>query len=413
MGASLPLAGVRVLDLSRGLAGPMCAQALGDLGADVIKIEHPKRGDDTRDWGVKIGKTETAYYASANRNKRSVTVDLQTPEGQQIVRELALQSDVVLQNFKFGGVDKMGLGFADLQALQPELIYCSISGYNRSGPEAARPGYDIVVQGEAGLMSLNGELTQAPLKFGVAAVDMFTGLYASQAILAALFERERARQAAQAIQQSSEFKGRHIEMALFDTGLLMTTYVGLEALLHQQEPLRYGNEHPTIVPYGVFQAADGPMVIAVGNNTQFDRFCRDVIERPDLADAPELKTNLSRLQHRETLVPELLKEIKARSRSLLLARMKAAQIPCGEVLGVLEALQSTRAEQGGLVTEQAHPFAKGGKTHVMAPPYRIDGERLPVRLAPPMLGEHTEAVLAERLALPPDELARLKGLGVI
>ena len=413
MGASLPLAGVRVLDLSRVLAGPMCAQALGDLGADVIKIEHPKRGDDTRDWGVKIGKTETAYYASANRNKRSVTVDLQTPEGQQIVRELARQSDVVLQNFKFGGVDKMGLGFADLQALQPELIYCSISGYNRSGPEAARPGYDIVVQGEAGLMSLNGELTQAPLKFGVAAVDMFTGLYASQAILAALFERERARQAAQAIQQSSEFKGRHIEMALFDTGLLMTTYVGLEALLHQQEPLRYGNEHPTIVPYGVFQAADGPMVIAVGNNSQFERFCRDVIERPDLADAPELKTNLSRLQHRETLVPELLKEIKARSRSLLLARMKAAQIPCGEVLGVLEALQSTRAEQGGLVTEQAHPFAKGGKTHVMAPPYRIDGERLPVRLAPPMLGEHTEAVLAERLALPPDELVRLKGLGVI
>ena len=413
MGASLPLAGVRVLDLSRVLAGPMCAQALGDLGADVIKIEHPKRGDDTRDWGVKIGKTETAYYASANRNKRSVTVDLQTPEGQQIVRELARQSDVVLQNFKFGGVDKMGLGFADLQALQPELIYCSISGYNRSGPEAARPGYDIVVQGEAGLMSLNGELTQAPLKFGVAAVDMFTGLYASQAILAALFERERARQAAQAIQQPSEFKGSHIEMALFDTGLLMTTYVGLEALLHQQEPLRYGNEHPTIVPYGVFQAADGPMVIAVGNNSQFERFCRDVIERPDLADAPELKTNLSRLQHRETLVPELLKEIKARSRSLLLARMKAAQIPCGEVLGVLEALQSTRAEQGGLVTEQAHPFAKGGKTHVMAPPYRIDGERLPVRLAPPMLGEHTEAVLAERLALPPDELARLKGLGVI
>ena len=413
MGASLPLAGVRVLDLSRVLAGPMCAQALGDLGADVIKIEHPKRGDDTRDWGVKIGKTETAYYASANRNKRSVTVDLQTPEGQQLVRELARQSDVVLQNFKFGGVDKMGLGFADLQALQPELIYCSISGYNRSGPEAARPGYDIVVQGEAGLMSLNGELTQAPLKFGVAAVDMFTGLYASQAILAALFERERARQAAQAIQQPSEFKGRHIEMALFDTGLLMTTYVGLEALLHQQEPLRYGNEHPTIVPYGVFQAADGPMVIAVGNNSQFERFCRDVIERPDLADAPELKTNLSRLQHRETLVPELLKEIKARSRSLLLARMKAAQIPCGEVLGVLEALQSTRAEQGGLVTEQAHPFAKGGKTHVMAPPYRIDGERLPVRLAPPMLGEHTEAVLAERLALPPDELARLKGLGVI
>ena len=418
---------MRVLDLSRVLAGPMCAQALGDFGADVIKIEHPKRGDDTRDWGVKIGKTETAYYASANRNKRSVTVDLQTPEGQQIVRELAKQSDVVLQNFKFGGVDKMGLGFADLQALQPELIYCSISGYNRSGPEAARPGYDIVVQGEAGLMALNGEVSQPPLKFGVAAVDMFTGMYATQAILAALFEREQARQAAkkmgeakagetkagEASQEPPAFKGRHIEMALFDTGLLMTTYVGLEALLHQQEPLRYGNEHPTIVPYGVFQAADGPMVIAVGNNSQFERFCREVIERPDLADNPELKTNLSRLQVRDTLVPELLKEIKARPRSLMLARMKAAQIPCGEVLGVLEALQSERAQQGGLVTEQAHPFASGGKTHVMAPPYRIDGERLPIRYAPPMLGEHTEAVLAELLALPADELARLKGLGVI
>jgi crotonobetainyl-CoA:carnitine CoA-transferase CaiB-like acyl-CoA transferase len=413
LSASLPLAGVRVLDLSRVLAGPMCAQALGDFGADVIKIEHPKRGDDTRDWGIRIGQTETAYYASANRNKRSVTVDLQTPEGQQLVRDLAKQCDVVLQNFKYGGVEKMGLGFEDLRALQPELIYCSISGYNRSGPEAARPGYDIVVQGEAGLMALNGELSQPPLKFGVAAVDMVTGMYATQAILAALFERERERQAAQASGQDSRFKGRHIEMALFDSGLLLTSYVGLEALLRQQEPLRYGNEHPTIVPYGVFQAADGALVIAVGNNSQYGRFCHEVIERPDLADAPELKTNLSRVQRRETLVPELLKEIKARPRELLLSRMKAAQIPCGEVLGVLEALQSQRAQQGELVTEQPHAWADDGKIHVMAPPYRLDGQRLPVRRAPPMLGEHTEAVLAELLALPAEELARLKALGVI
>jgi len=397
--SGLPLAGVRVLDLSRVLAGPWCGMVLGDFGAEVIKVEHPKRGDDTRDWGLRIGQTETAYFNSVNRNKRSVTVDLKTPEGQQIVRDLALQCDVVIQNFKYGDVETMGLGYEQLKALKPDLIYCSVSGYDRTGPEAARPGYDLLVQGEAGLMALNGEATQPPLKFGVAAVDMFTGMYSAQAVLAALFERQRTGQ------------GRHIEMALFDCGLMITAYYGLEALLQQKDPPRYGNAHPSIVPYGVFDAADGPLVIAVGNNAQFERFARDVIERPDIASDERFKTNLGRGSNRDELVPQLLAELKARPRQLLLQRLAAVGIPCGEVLGLHEALTSERAVRGGLVTEQPHPVA--GSMAVLAPPYRLDGERLPVRRPPPVLGEGTQDVLSELLGLDASRVADLKARGVL
>ncbi|MBV8619558.1 MAG: CoA transferase [Curvibacter sp.] len=397
--SGLPLAGIRVLDLSRVLAGPWCGMVLGDFGAEVIKVEHPRRGDDTRDWGLRIGQTETAYFNSVNRNKRSVTVDLKTPEGQQIVRELALQCDVVIQNFKYGDVETMGLGYEQLKALKPDLIYCSVSGYDRTGPEAARPGYDLLVQGEAGLMALNGEPTQPPLKFGVAAVDLFTGMYSAQAVLAALFERQRTG------------RGRHIEMALFDCGLMITAYYGLEALLLQKDPPRYGNSHPSIVPYGVFDAADGPLVITVGNNAQFERFAREVIERPDIADDERFKTNLGRGTHREVLVPQILAELQARPRQLLLERLAAVGIPCGEVLGLHEALTSERAVRGGLVTEQPHPVA--GHTAVLAPPYRLDGERLPVRRAPPVLGEGTQEVLGGLLGLDAERLARLKAQGVL
>ena len=396
---TLPLAGIRVLDLSRVLAGPLCAQVLGDFGAEVIKVEHPKRGDDTRDWGLRVGKTETAYFNSMNRNKRSVTVDLQAPEGQEIVRELARHCDVVVQNFKYGGAEKMGLGYEQLKALKPDLIYCSVSGYDRHGPEAKRPGYDLVIQGESGLMAINGEATQQPLKFGVAAVDMFTGMYAGQAVLAALFDRQRTG------------KGCHIEMALFDSGLMISAYYGLEALLMQKDPPRYGNAHPSIVPYGVFDAQDGPLIIAVGNNAQFERFCIDVIERPDLAADERYKTNLGRGQNRPTLLPELHKELLARPRKLLLQRLAAVGIPCGEVLGLYEALTSQRARDAGLVTEQPHPVA--GTTHVMAPPYRMDGERLPVRRAPPQLGEGTAEILGELAGVDAARLARLKEQGVL
>lgn len=396
--SNLPLSGIRVLDLSRVLAGPMCAMTLGDFGAEVIKVEHPGRGDDTRDWGLRIGKTETAYFNSMNRNKRSITLDLQKPEAVEILLELVKQCDVVVQNFKFGGAEKLGFGYEQVKAVRPDIIYCSISGYDRTGPEARRPGYDLVVQGEAGLMALNGEADRPPLKFGIAAVDMTTGMYAAQAVLAALFQRERTG------------KGRHIEMALFDCGFMISAYYGLEALLLQSDPPRYGNAHPSIVPYGVFDAADGPMVIAVGNNAQFERFCRDVIDRADLADDERFKTNLGRGAHRDYLVPELNREIRARSRSLLLQRLSAAGIPCGEVLGLLEALTSERAVRGGLVAEHPHPLA--GSTHVMAPPYRFDGDRMPVRVIPPMLGAHTNEVLAALLGFDEGRLAQLKQSGI-
>ena len=395
----LPLSGVRVLDLSRVLAGPMCAQALGDLGAEVIKIEHPGRGDDTRDWGIRVGSRNTSYFNAANRNKQSVGLDLQTAEGQRIARELAAKSDVVIQNFKFGGIAKMGLDYESLKAINPGLVYCSITGYRTDGPEAARPGYDLLVQGEAGLMALNGEEGQGPLKFGVAAVDMFTGMYSAQAILAALFDRQRTGQ------------GRHVEMALYDCGLMITCYYGMEALLLGGDPPKYGNAHPSIVPYGVFDAADGPLVITVGNNAQYQRFCTEVIERPDLAADERFATNIGRSQNRHDLLPQLRAELAKRQRELLLQRLRAAGIPCGEVLGLREALQSERSVQAGLVAELPNP--ETGSMHVLAPPYRIDGERMPIRSAPPLLSQDTDKVLGEVLGMDAQAIASLRQQGVL
>lgn len=395
----LPLEGVKVLDLSRVLAGPWCAMALGDLGAEVIKIEHPQRGDDTRDWGIRIGDTETPYFNSVNRNKRSLCLDLQTPEGQQLARELALQSDVVIQNFKFGSIEKMGLGYAELSVENPGLIYCSITGYDRTGPEAARPGYDLVIQGEAGLMALNGEASQPPLKFGTAVVDMMTGMYGAQAILAALYERQQTG------------RGRDIGMALFDCGLMITAYYGLEALLQEKDPPRFGNAHPSIVPYGVFEAADGPVVIAVGNNAQFVRFCQEVIERPDIPQDSRFNTNLQRAANRDALFPLIRQALLERPRQLLLDRLSKAGIPCGKVAGLYEALTSERTVAAGLVSRQPHPVA--GEVAVLAPPYLFDGRRLPVRHAPPVLGEGSAELLKQRLGKSDQEIAELRAAGVI
>jgi crotonobetainyl-CoA:carnitine CoA-transferase CaiB-like acyl-CoA transferase len=397
--SKLPLAGVRVLDLSRVLAGPWCAMVLGDLGAEVIKVEHPQRGDDTRDWGMRVGNTETAYFNSVNRNKRSVCLDLKTPEGRDIARDLIRKSDVVIQNFKFGDIERLGLGYEELKKEQPGLIFCSVTGYDRTGPEAARPGYDLVIQGEAGLMALNGEPTQPPLKFGVAAVDMMTGMYAAQGVLAALYDREKTG------------LGRHIGMALFDCGLMITAYYGLEALLRGNDPPRFGNAHPSIMPYGVYEAEDGPLVIAVGNNSQYLRFCTEVIERPDLAEDERFKTNLERTRHRDELVPQLRQAVGARKRKELLERMSKVGIPCGEVAGLYEAMTSKRAVEAGLVNKMPHPVA--GEVDVMSPPYRFDGERLPVRKAPPTLGEGTQEVLAELLGLSEEAVKGLKERGVV
>ncbi len=398
-GMDFPLEGVRVLDLSRVFAGPLCGQVLADFGADVIKVEHPGRGDDTRDWGMRIGKTETTYYNSMNRNKRSITVDLQTPEGVKIIRDLLPQCDVVVQNFKTGGAEKLGLGYEQLKAIKPDLIYCSVAGYDSSGPEAKRPGYDLVIQGEAGLMALNGEASQPPLKFGVAAVDMMTGMYAAQAVLAALFRRSKTGQ------------GRHIEMALYDCGLMITGYYGLDAMLLGHDPQRYGNAHPSIVPYGMFEAQDGPLIIAVGNNSQFDKFCRQVVMRPDIVEDPRYATNVERARNRLTLLPEMKALIASFPRDVLLERLAAAGIPCGRVAGLHEALTSERTRRGGLLQEMPHPVA--GTTHVFAPPYRLDGQRLPIRNAPPTLGAATREVLQQLLQLPEAELEALRDKGVL
>ena len=395
----MPLEGVRVLDLSRVFAGPLCGQVLADFGAEVVKVEHPGRGDDTRDWGMRIGKTETTYYNSMNRNKRSITVDLQTPEGQKLIHDLLPQFDVVIQNFKTGGADKLGLGYTQLKAIRPDLIYCSVAGYNSAGPEAKRPGYDLVIQGEAGLMAINGEAGQDPLKFGVAVVDMMTGMYAAQAVLAALFRRERTGH------------GRHIEMSLYDCGLMVTGYYGLDAMLLGHDPKRYGNAHPSIVPYGMFEAADGPLIIAVGNNSQFDKFCREVVLRPDIVEDPRYATNVERAKNRLTLLPMMTELIRTFPRDVLLQRLSAAGIPCGKVAGLHEALTSERTRQGGLLQELPHPVA--GSTHVFAPPYRLDGERLPIRNAPPTLGEGTREVLQKLLQLSEQELQDLQAKGVL
>ncbi|MHB1113349.1 MAG: CaiB/BaiF CoA transferase family protein [Acidovorax defluvii] len=398
-GMDFPLAGVRVLDLSRVFAGPLCGMVLADFGAEVIKVEHPGRGDDTRDWGMRIGKTETTYYNSMNRNKRSITVDLQTPEGVKIIHGLLPQCDVVVQNFKTGGADKLGLGYEQLKAIKPDLIYCSVAGYDSSGPEAKRPGYDLVIQGESGLMALNGEANTPPLKFGVAVVDLMTGMYAAQAVLAALFQRTRTG------------KGRHIEMALYDCGLMITGYYGLDAMLLGHDPQRYGNAHPSIVPYGMYDAADGPLIIAVGNNAQFDKFCRQVIERPDIVEDPRFATNVERAKNRLVLGPMLKELIAGFARDVLLQRMTAAGIPCGKVAGLHEALTSERTRRGGLLQELPHPVA--GSTHVFAPPYRLDGQRLPIRNAPPTLGEGTREVLQQLLQLSEPELQALRDKGVL
>lgn len=398
-GMDFPLQGVRVLDLSRVFAGPLCGMVLADFGAEVIKVEHPGRGDDTRDWGMRIGKTETTYYNSMNRNKRSITVDLQTPEGVKIIHGLLPQCDVVVQNFKTGGAEKLGLGYEQLKAIKPDLIYCSVAGYDSSGPEAKRPGYDLVIQGESGLMALNGEANTPPLKFGVAVVDLMTGMYAAQAVLAALFQRTRTG------------KGRHIEMALYDCGLMITGYYGLDAMLLGHDPQRYGNAHPSIVPYGMYDAADGPLIIAVGNNAQFDKFCRQVIERPDVVEDPRFATNVERAKNRLVLGPMLKELIAGFARDVLLQRMTAAGIPCGKVAGLHEALTSERTRRGGLLQELPHPVA--GSTHVFAPPYRLDGQRLPIRNAPPTLGEGTREVLQQLLQLSEPELQALRDKGVL
>lgn len=397
--AAAPLAGVRILDLSRVLAGPWCTQILGDLGADIIKVEHPNRGDDTRGWGRAITATETTYYLAANRNKRSIAVDLRHNDGQRIVRELAGECDVLVENFKLGGLVKYGLDYQSLSADLPGLIYCSVSGYGRTGPLAARPGYDVLIQAESGLMSITGEKNGPPTKYGVAVSDITTGMYSAQAVLAALLVKERTG------------KGQHIDMALLDCSIAILANMATTALIFDTQPERFGNAHPDVVPYQTFAASDGEVVIAVGNDSQYKRFAREVLERPDLADDPRYQTNIGRIDHREELIPAISNIMATRAREDWISRLEAAGIPGGKVRTLPESLGSEEASARGMV--QSATLADGTDIKLAASPINLS--ETPVRgpMAPPQIGQHTDEILREVLGAKPKRIDELRFSGAV
>lgn len=380
--ARLPaLHGVRILDLSRVLAGPWCTMTLGDLGADVIKIENPAGGDDTRSWGPTFIEGESAYYLCTNRNKRSVAVDLSAADGQRVIRELAAQSDVVVENFKAGALQRYGLDYESLRQIRPDLIYCSISGYGRSSPLADRAGYDYVVQAEAGLMSVTGEPEGEPMKVGVAVADLFTGMYAVQAILAAIIARR------------NDGQGQLIDLALFDCQLAMLANVASAFLVSGQEPVRHGNAHASVVPYQVLPTRDSEIVLAIGNDRQFKAFCDHVLERPDIAADERFVTNIARLQHRDTLIALLKDVLRTRDAAEWQHRLTSTGIPTGTVRTVGAALESPEAVARDMVTTVHHP--KAGPLRLVSSPIRMSGTPVRVPSPPPLLGEHTMEVLAE------------------
>jgi crotonobetainyl-CoA:carnitine CoA-transferase CaiB-like acyl-CoA transferase len=394
-----PLSGRRVLDLTRVLAGPWCTMVLADLGADVIKIEHPNGGDDTRHWGPPYVGGEAAYYLCANRNKRSVTVDLATPDGQQIVRDLAVGADIMVENYKLGGLTKYGLDYDAIAALNPGIVYCSISGYGRNSPIAARPGYDYVIQAEAGLMDVTGEVDGEPMKAGVAVADLFTGMAATQAILAALIARDR------------DGIGQHVDMALFDCQLSMMANVGSSFLANGEKPRRFGNGHATVVPYQVFKTADGSVVIAVGNDRQFALLCNAVLKRPDIAADARYVKNSARVANRDSLISMLRVLISAMPTAHWMQGMRANGIPCAEVRSVGEALFSEEAVARDMVQQALHPTA--GSISMIGSPLKLSGTPVVSPVAPPLLGQHTVEVLTELLRYEPERIERLRRAAVI
>lgn len=390
-----PLAGRRILDLSRVLAGPWCTMILADLGAEVIKIENPRGGDDTRGWGPPYAAGESAYYLCANRNKKSVAIDLSTPAGQAAIRALAAHSDVLVENYKLGGLEKYGLDHASLSARHPELIYCSISGYGRDSPRAAEAGYDYVIQAEGGLMAINGDAAGPPVRVGVAVADLFTGMFAAQAILAALVAKDR------------DGRGQHIDMALFDSQISMLANVGSACLVSGAEPVRYGNAHPTVVPYRTFETADGTIVIAVGNDRQFAIFCRDLLYRPELAEDARFATNAARVVHRDALHPILEPLVRRHSSAWWLERLKACGVPCGAVRSMGEALAAPETLARGMVQTVAHPLA--GTVRLAGSPLKLSETPVVAPQAPPLLGEHSADVLGTLLGYDAAQVAAAAG----
>lgn len=408
-----PLAGVRVLDLSRVLAGPWCTQTLADLGADVIKVERPGHGDDTRGWGPPFLKdhngadtSDAAYYLGTNRNKRSITVDIARPEGQALIRRIALQSDVFVENYKVGDMARYGLDEASLRALNPRLVYCSVTGFGQSGPYRERAGYDYAVQGMGGLMSVTGpsrtEIPDdasggGPQKVGVAVADLFTGMYACTAILAALRHRDLTG------------AGQAIDMALLDTQVAMLANLGAAYLTTGIAPQRVGNAHQNIVPYQVFEVADGHMIVAVGNDGQFAKFC-EVAGRPDLPMDARFTRNADRVRHRAILVPLLAALMKARTRRDWLESLEAAKVPCGPINDLADVFADPQVQQRGMTVRMPHPAA--GSVELVASPMKFSATPVQYRRPPPLLGEHTDELLAE-FGFEPAEIAALRDLKAI
>lgn len=398
-----PLAGIKVLDISRVLAGPWCGQMLADMGADVIKIERPQRGDDTRHWGPPwlSGSAESAYYLCANRGKRSVTVDMATPEGQAVIKQLVEKSDVLIENFKVGGLKRYGLDYPSLKALNPRLIYCSITGFGQESPYAHRAGYDFMIQAMGGIMSLTGkpddEPGGGPVKSGVAFTDIFTGLYAANAVLSALYQRR------------DTGTGCHIDMALMDVQVGVLANQALNYLTSGNVPQRLGNAHPNIVPYQAFATRDGHMIVAVGNDDQFRRFCQ-VLSLPALAEDPRFATNGVRVQYRDQLVPVLEAALAQRGTDDWLAAFEAVGVPCGPINTLDRVFDDPHVKARGL--KQTLPHAQAGHVDLVANPIRMNGESISATTAPPTLGEHTDAVLTD-IGLTTEQRQALRDAGII
>jgi crotonobetainyl-CoA:carnitine CoA-transferase CaiB-like acyl-CoA transferase len=400
MSAATPqaLAGVRVLDLTRVLAGPWCTQTLADLGADVIKVERPGSGDDTRGWGPPFLRdadgndtAESAYYLCANRNKRSLTVDIATEDGQAVIRRLALHSDVLVENFKVGDMARHGLDAATLRAANPRLVYCSITGFGQQGPYAQRAGYDFAIQGLGGLMSVTGAADGEPQKVGVAVADLFTGMYATVAILAALRHRD------------ATGEGQVVDMALLDAQVAMLANLGSHYLVDGDMPTRQGNAHANIVPYQVFAVADGHIIVAVGNDRQFARLC-EVLDEPALASDERFVTNPGRVRHREALIPLLQEAFRMRERHTWLELLQASGIPCGPVNDLADVFADPQVQARGMVEHVTHPTA--ATIPLVASPLKLSATPVRYLKAPPLLGEHTKEILEELEALTPRKVDR-------
>ena len=404
-----PLSHIRVLDLSRVLAGPWAAQNLADLGAEVIKVERPGVGDDTRGWGPPYIKDaagkdtpEAAYYASVNRNKKSVTLDIGKPEGQAIVRELAAKCDVLIENYKLGTLKRYGLGYEDISKINPRMVYCSVTGFGQDGPYAPRPGYDFIFQGMGGLMSItgerDGEIGAGPMKVGIAITDVLTGMYASVAICAAITHVERTGQ------------GQYIDTALLDTIVAFNANQVVSYLASGNIPQRWGNAHPQVVPYEVFATSDGHLILAVGNDGQHARFWK-VAGRPEIAEDPLFKTNSQRIINRRALIPLIADVMKMRTKKEWLEALEKATVPCGPINNMKEVFEDPQVRHRGLHVDMPH--ALGGMAPVVASPMRFSETPVEYRIAPPLLGAYNEEVYQGLLGKSAEEMQKLKAAGIV